>query len=95
YQVTLGQVSANCEGWALYAERLMDELGFLTDPERRIGYLDAQMMRANRVIVDIGVHLGLEIPADSPFHPGERWTPALGQEFFGLHSGRPEHHIES
>lgn len=66
YQAAVGGVSANAEGWALYAERLMDELGFLTDPEQRLGYLDAQMMRAARVIVDIGMHLELEIPADSP-----------------------------
>ncbi|MEV7896121.1 DUF885 domain-containing protein [Streptomyces cyaneofuscatus] len=95
YQTSLGQVSANAEGWALYAERLMDELGFLPDAERRMGYLDAQMMRACRVIVDIGMHLELEIPADSPFHPGERWTPDLAQEFFGNHSGRPADFVES
>lgn len=95
YQATIGGVSANAEGWALYAERLMDELGFLTDPEHRLGYLDAQMMRAARVIVDIGMHLELEIPADSPFHPGERWTPELAQEFFGAHSSRPADFVES
>lgn len=95
YQASVGQVSANAEGWALYAERLMDELGFLPDAERRLGYLDAQMMRACRVIVDIGMHLELEIPADSPFHPGERWTPELAQEFFGDHSGRPADFVES
>ncbi|WP_344070273.1 DUF885 domain-containing protein [Streptomyces crystallinus] len=95
YQATIGTVSANAEGWALYAERLMDELGFLPDPERRIGYLDAQMMRACRVIVDIGMHLELEIPQHSPFHPGERWTPELAQEFFGNHSGRPADFVES
>ncbi|MDQ0841325.1 DUF885 domain-containing protein [Streptomyces sp. V1I6] len=95
YQSSVGQVSANAEGWALYAERLMDELGFLKDAERRLGYLDAQMMRACRVIVDIGMHLELEIPADSPFHPGERWTPELAQEFFGMHSGRPADFVES
>jgi uncharacterized protein (DUF885 family) len=95
YQSSVGQVSANAEGWALYAERLMDELGFLKDAERRLGYLDAQMMRACRVIVDIGMHLELEIPADSPFHPGERWTPDLAQEFFGMHSGRPADFVES
>ncbi|MEV5379195.1 MULTISPECIES: DUF885 domain-containing protein [Streptomyces] len=95
YQVTLGGVSANCEGWALYAERLMDELGFLKDAERRLGYLDAQMWRAIRVIVDIGMHLELEIPADSPFHPGERWTPELVLEFCDLHSGRPSDYVES
>ncbi|MFF4585875.1 DUF885 domain-containing protein [Streptomyces sp. NPDC001388] len=95
YQASVGMVSANAEGWALYAERLMDELGFLTDPEHRLGYLDAQMMRAVRVIVDIGMHLELEIPADSPFHPGERWTPELAQEFFGAHSSRPADFVES
>ncbi|KUL33207.1 DUF885 domain-containing protein [Streptomyces regalis] len=95
YQATIGGVSANAEGWALYAERLMDELGFLTDPEHRLGYLDAQMMRAARVIVDIGMHLELQIPAESPFHPGERWTPELAQEFFGTHSSRPADFVES
>ncbi|GGN31403.1 DUF885 domain-containing protein [Streptomyces fuscichromogenes] len=95
YQASVGMVSANAEGWALYAERLMDELGFLTDPERRLGYLDAQMMRAARVIIDIGMHLELTIPDDSPFRPGERWTPALAQEFFGAHSSRPADFVES
>ena len=95
YQATVGIVSANAEGWALYAERLMDELGFLTDAEQRLGYLDAQMMRAARVIVDIGMHLELEIPADSPFHPGERWTPELAHEFFAGHSSRPADFVQS
>ena len=53
------------------------------------------MMRANRVIIDIGMHLQLEIPADSPFHPGERWTPELAREFFGMHSGRPADFVDS
>lgn len=95
YQATVGQVEANSEGWALYAERLMDELGFLDTAEKRLGYLDAQMMRAVRVIVDIGVHLELEIPRDAEFHPGERWTPDLAQEFFANHSGRPAEFVES
>ncbi|GGT19981.1 MULTISPECIES: DUF885 domain-containing protein [Streptomyces] len=95
YQASVGLVSANVEGWALYAERLMDELGYFKDAEQRLGYLDCQMMRAARVIVDIGMHLGLEIPADSPFHPGERWTVELAQEFFTLHNSRPAEFIES
>ncbi|MEV4339346.1 DUF885 domain-containing protein [Streptomyces sp. NPDC049590] len=95
YQATVGMVSANVEGWALYAERLMDELGCLGGPEERLGYLDAQMMRAVRVIIDIGMHLELEIPADSPFRPGERWTPELAEEFFGAHSSRPADYVES
>jgi len=99
FQSTVGSVSANLEGWALYAERLMDELGFLTEPGERLGYLDAQQMRAVRVIVDIGMHLGLPIPVDQgvpeAFHPGARWTPALAREFFGAHSGRPADFIDS
>ncbi|MFZ0157420.1 MAG: DUF885 domain-containing protein, partial [Kineosporiaceae bacterium] len=99
YQSTIGSVSANLEGWALYAERLMDELGFLTEPGERLGYLDAQQMRAVRVIIDIGMHLGLEIPSEQgggvPFRPGERWTPALAREFFGLNSGRPGDFLDS
>ncbi|MCM2577380.1 DUF885 domain-containing protein [Streptomyces meridianus] len=95
YQATVGQVSANSEGWALYAERLMDELGFLGDPARRLGCLDAQMMRALRVVVDIGMHLELRIPAHSPFRPGERWTPELGREFFGLHCSRSAEFVDS
>ncbi|GGW71089.1 hypothetical protein GCM10010503_55600 [Streptomyces lucensis JCM 4490] len=95
YQTTVGTVSANAEGWALYAERLMDELGFLTTAERRLGYLDAQMHRAIRVVVDIGMHLELRIPGDSPFRPGERWTPGLAQEFLAAHSSRPADYVES
>ncbi|MGW2650222.1 DUF885 domain-containing protein [Streptomyces sp. NPDC001393] len=87
YQITLGAVSADKEGWALYAERLMDELGFLTDPARRLGYLDKQMLRIIRVIVDIGMHLELAIPTDSGFHPGERWTPDLATAFMAAHHG--------
>ncbi|MGH8776711.1 MAG: DUF885 domain-containing protein [Jiangellaceae bacterium] len=95
FQVSLGSVSANTEGWALYAERLMDELGYLDDAGARLGYLDAQMMRAVRVIIDIGMHLQLAIPDHSSFHPGEQWTPELAREFFGLHSGRDAAFLDS
>ena len=80
-------VSGHGEGWALYAERLMDDLGFLADPADRLGMLDGQSFRAARVIVDIGMHLELTIPEDNPFgfHPGETWTPELGREFMGEH----------
>lgn len=95
YQTSIGSISAHTEGWALYAERLMDELGYLSDPGHRMGYLDAQMMRAVRVVIDIGMHLGLAVPDDSAFHPGETWTPALAREFFGLHSGREPEFLDS
>ncbi|HQX36442.1 MAG TPA: DUF885 domain-containing protein, partial [Microbacteriaceae bacterium] len=50
--------SGHAEGWALYAERLMQQLGYLDDPADRLGMLDGQRMRAARVVLDIGVHLG-------------------------------------
>ncbi|MEY4990390.1 MAG: hypothetical protein RIS08_616 [Actinomycetota bacterium] len=49
--------SGHGEGWALYAERLMDELGYLSNPADKLGMLDGQRMRAARVVLDIGVHL--------------------------------------
>jgi uncharacterized protein (DUF885 family) len=73
--------SGHAEGWALYAERLMDELGYLADPAHKLGMLRAQCMRAVRVVVDIGLHLGLRIAADDRFHPGETWTPELAEAF--------------
>ncbi|GLZ53961.1 DUF885 domain-containing protein [Actinomycetospora sp. NBRC 106378] len=91
----VGMVSANIEGWALYAERLMDELGFHADPGSRLGYLDAQMLRAIRVVIDLGMHLRLPIPDDSPVGAGERWTPELAREFFGRHSGRSSEMLDS
>jgi uncharacterized protein (DUF885 family) len=74
--------SGHGEGWALYAEQLMDELGYL-EPGDRMGMLDAQAFRAIRVIIDIGMHLQLQIPKINPWHfrPGERWTPDAGFEF--------------
>ena len=87
WQRLLCWCSGHGEGWALYAERLMDELGYLADPGDKLGMLDGQSLRATRVIVDIGMHLELEIPRDNPFgfHPGERWTPELGWEFLRRH----------
>jgi uncharacterized protein (DUF885 family) len=81
YQRLLGWVPGHGEGWALYSERLMQDLGYLTDDGDLMGMLDAHLFRAARVIIDIGMHLELEIPAGSGFHDGERWTPELGLEF--------------
>ena len=83
YQTTIGSVSATTEGWALYAERLMDELGHLSIPGTRLGCLDAQQMRAVRVVLDIGMHLQLRVPDDSPQLAGETCTPTVARAFFG------------
>ena len=65
------------EGWALYAELLMDELGYLERPEYRLGMLAAQMLRACRVVIDIGLHLSLPIPEGASFHRAGAWSADL------------------
>ncbi|MGK3952969.1 DUF885 domain-containing protein [Microbacterium sp. I2] len=62
YRRLLGGTSGHAEGWALYAERLMEKLGYLDDPADRLGMLDGQRMRAARVVLDIGVHLEKQRP---------------------------------
>jgi uncharacterized protein (DUF885 family) len=88
-------LGGHSEGWALYAERLMDELGYLDLPDYRLGQLRAQAMRAVRVVVDIGMHLRLAIPPDETFHPGERWDPQLALEFAEARSHFPSHFMAS
>jgi uncharacterized protein (DUF885 family) len=61
-------VSGHGEGWALYAERLADELGWFAEPGTRLGMLSGSALRAARVVIDIGVHLDLPLP------DGSRWT---------------------
>ena len=78
-------VSGHGEGWALYSERLMEELGYLEDPGNLLGMLDGQMLRAARVVVDLGVHLGLPIPAGTGWHEGETWNAELAWEFLRGH----------
>ncbi|MFS0691465.1 DUF885 domain-containing protein [Streptomyces nitrosporeus] len=78
----------HCEGWGLYAERLMDELGHFADPAHRLGMLaTGQLLRAARIVLDIGLHLRLPVPAGTGFHEGERWTPELGRAFLVEHCG--------
>jgi uncharacterized protein (DUF885 family) len=71
------------EGWALYAERLMNELGFFDDLGDEMGYLAGQALRAARIVVDIGLHLELPVPpgfgelAGFGDCSGKAWTPAM------------------
>ena len=83
------------EGWALYAERLMGELGYLQNPDYELGMLRAQAFRAMRVIVDIGVHLGLLIPSNEAYHPGETWSPELMLPFAVEHGYEPQDFLQS
>jgi uncharacterized protein (DUF885 family) len=70
------------EGWALYAEQLMAELGFLDDPADYLGMLDAQSLRAARVVLDIGIHCELPAPASVG---GGAWDYEKAWQFLSAH----------
>jgi uncharacterized protein (DUF885 family) len=78
-------VSGHGEGWALYAERLADELGWFGEPGTRLGMLGGSAFRAARVVIDIGVHLDLPLP------DGSRWTFERACEVLAQ-AGRGEPH---
>jgi uncharacterized protein (DUF885 family) len=80
-------VSGHGEGWALYAERLMADLGWLDDAGNRMGMLDAQRFRAARVVIDIGVHCGLTAP------DGGVWDAERAWVFLQSHSAMAEEHL--
>jgi uncharacterized protein (DUF885 family) len=79
--------SGHGEGWALYAERLMAELGYMDDPGNRMGLLDGQSLRAARVVLDIGVHCGFEAPEEVG---GGEWTYDKAWQFLTAHANMEE-----
>jgi uncharacterized protein (DUF885 family) len=85
----VGFNSAHGEGWALYAERFMDEIGGFDKPDFRLGFLSMQAFRAARVVVDIGLHTGRRIPRDWPgVGSGEKWTYEIAVDFIEAASGQ-------
>ncbi|MFV0373302.1 DUF885 domain-containing protein [Microbacterium sp.] len=80
--------SGHIEGWALYAERLMADLGYLDDPADALGMLDGQRMRAARVVLDIGVHL------EKPRLDGEGvWDADYALEFMRRNVNMPDEFV--
>lgn len=75
--------SGHAEGWALYAERLMGDLGWLEDPGDRLGMLDGSAFRAMRVVVDIGTHCGFDAPAEVG---GGTWDADKMWQFMRAHT---------
>jgi len=68
--------NAFVEGWALYAEQVVDELGlYADDPFGQLGYLQAQQFRACRLVVDTGLH-------------SMRWTRGQGVDFLTSETGK-------
>jgi uncharacterized protein (DUF885 family) len=82
-------VSGHGEGWALYAERFADELGWFTEPGTRLGMLSGSAVRAMRVVIDIGVHLNLPLP------DGSRWTFEKACELLSNLGRREPHRIHA
>ncbi|WP_114855610.1 DUF885 domain-containing protein [Brachybacterium sp. YJGR34] len=83
-------VSGHGEGWALYAERLMEQLGHLDDDGDRLGMLDAQRLRAGRVVLDIGLHCSLPMPEGLAGSAGGAWTYSSAWDFMSAHWGVTE-----
>jgi uncharacterized protein (DUF885 family) len=85
-------MSGYAEGWALYAEQLMHELGYLDRPEYELGMYLAKLFRACRVVIDIGLHLELPVPEGlaastvAPARPGEVWSYELAKRFLEHHA---------
>jgi uncharacterized protein (DUF885 family) len=72
--------TAYIEGWGLYCEGLGDELGLYHDPYQRYGALDAELLRACRLVLDTGMHaLG--------------WSRERALDFFTAHSPSPAHEL--
>jgi uncharacterized protein (DUF885 family) len=70
------------EGWALYTETLCDDMGLYDNPYAKFGYLDYQMWRAVRLVVDTGMH-------------SEGWTRAQAVRYFEDNSALAEQNIDT
>ena len=90
WQRMLAHVHGHVEGWAHYAERLAGEIGLLADPGDRLGMLFGQRWRAARVVIDLGLHLDLPIPAGNGLTDASRWTPEVGVAVLRAASGADE-----
>jgi hypothetical protein len=88
-------VSGHGEGWALYAERLMGDLGYLNDPGAYLGMLDSQQLLTAQVPLDIGVHLELDVPKGTGWHEGGRWNAEIAWEILRAHSSWDERQLRS
>lgn len=87
WQRSMAHVHGYAEGWAHYAERLADELGLLRSAGERLGMLYGQRWRAARIVIDMGLHLGLPIPSGNGLTDASAWTPEVGTAVLQTASG--------
>ncbi|QNK02625.1 DUF885 domain-containing protein [Dyella telluris] len=74
--------NAYIEGWALYAEQLGHELGFYKDPLSYYGHLSDELLRADRLVLDTGVHY-------------KHWSRQQMVDFFHAHSSEDEPDVQA
>jgi uncharacterized protein (DUF885 family) len=82
-------ISGYGEGWALYAERFMDDLDAFDEPGIEMGFLSGQALRATRIVIDIGMHLGYTD------ENGRVWDAVSGREALMNKALLDEHHATS
>jgi len=76
------QTNAFVEGWALYSERIVEEVGAYADPYQAYGHLQADLLRAIRLVVDTGLH-------------GMKWSRQQAVDYFHQSSSQPEPEVQS
>lgn len=74
--------TAYIEGWALYSEQLGKEIGFYKDPLSNYGRLSDELLRADRLVLDTGVHY-------------KHWTRQQMVDFFHAHSSEDEPDVQA
>jgi uncharacterized protein (DUF885 family) len=90
FQRFAARIPGHHEGWGLYAEKLMDELGAFQDPGSRLGMLDARLLRTVRLVIDIGLHAELPIPDNVwGWRVGGRWTRPAVEELLAARTSLP------
>jgi uncharacterized protein (DUF885 family) len=87
WQRYLCQVHGYAEGWAHYAEQLAMDWGLVHEDAEILGIYQAQLWRAARIVIDIGLHLGYPVPAGNPLLAAERWDPEVATEFLARVAG--------
>jgi uncharacterized protein (DUF885 family) len=75
-------ISAYGEGWALYCEKLGEEMGMYKTPYERFGMLGYQIWRAARLVIDTGIH-------------SQGWTRERALDYLKTYTALPEHEIET
>lgn len=91
WQRYLCHIHGYAEGWAHYTEGRAGSWGLVHDEAERLSVLLAQRWRAARIVVDLGLHLDLPIPADNGVTSAHRWTREVGQDVLVNVAGMDRH----